>query len=437
MITLTALLVVMAMIALNALYVAAEFAAVSSRRTRVSEMVREGVSGARALLPILEEPIKLDNYIAACQVGITVSTLVVGAYGQSQLTPVLAPLLSQWGLPTALATTVSVLVILIALTALQMVLGELLPKTVALRYPERLALLTLPPMQVSLFLFRPLIALFNGSAFGILRRVGLEAHSEHGHVHTPTELEVLFTESARGGLIDAGERELLRGVLHLEDRSVREVMVPRVRMVAVNVASAPAAVLRDVTLTPHTRFPVFEETVDRVIGMLHVKDLFHFAHAQPEGDLREIMRPILILPDVLTVQDAWEQLRAQRQHLAVLTDEYGGTSGMLTREDILEEVFGEMQDEFDREEDPIREVGERLIVRGDVAVSTLNERYDLALPDEDAYTISGLVWAELERPPREGDLIELERTELRVDRMHGREVARVSLQRREDRQEPL
>lgn len=422
------LLVVALMVALNALYVAAEFALVSSRRSRLVEMVHDGHRPASQLLDVLNSPAELDRYVAACQIGITLSSLVVGAYGQAQLTPVLAPWFAQLGSwQMATATTVATLLVLLVLTALQVVLGELLPKTVAIRYPEQLALYTLRPMQVSVWLFTPLIRVFNGSAAAVLKRLGMQPTLEHGHVHSPEELEILFRESARGGLIDQDEQQLLAGVFSLEDKSVREVMVPRVRMTALDVNRSTAEVMAEVVQTPFTRFPVFEDTIDRIIGILNVRDLFLDLQKGEQSTVRHLLKPVYFVPDVLNVRDAWEQMKRERKSLVILTDEFGGVSGMLTLEDIFEEVFGELQDEFDAEETHIRRQGNDFLVRGDVSIHTVNTQLDMNLPDEDAYTISGLVWSEFEQVPEVGTVLNFPGVTLRVEAIQGKQVMLVRL----------
>ncbi|GGJ51524.1 hemolysin family protein [Deinococcus roseus] len=426
--TLLVLLVVFLMVFLNALYVAAEFGLVSSRRSRLVEMVHDGHRPASRLLDVLNSPPDMDRYVAASQIGITLSSLIVGAYGQAQLTPVLLPVFAQFGqLKAALAGTLSILIVLVFLTALQVILGELLPKTIAIRYPERLALLTLKAMQVSVWLFTPLIRLFNGSATLILRRMGIQQVSEHGHVHSPEELEILFQESARGGLINQDEQELLSGVFSLEDKSVREVMVPRVRMTALEVNRSTPEVMAEVVKTPFTRFPVFEGNIDQIIGILNVRDLFLDVQKGPRDSIHHLLQPVYFVPDVLNVRDAWDQLREQRKNLAILTDEFGGISGMLTLEDIFEEVFGELQDEFDAEVMHIRRQGNDFLVRGDVSIHTVNSQLEMNLPDEDAYTISGLVWSELEQTPEVGTVVHFTGLRLRVEAMQGKQVTLVRL----------
>lgn len=418
--------VILLMVAANALYVAAEFATVGARKSRVQEQAEAGNQTAGGLLIILKDPARLDNYVAGCQVGITISSLVAGAYGQAQLTPLLAPLLGPVGGQVA-----AVVIVLLAVVTIQVVLGELLPKTVALRYPEKLSMATLMPMRLSLIVFKPLIFVFNGTAFAIMRLLKLNVEHSHLHVHSPDELEGLFRESAAGGLINADERDMLSSALNVDDRLVREIMTPRVRMVRVSADETVEVALKRVADTAYSRFPVTGETGDDVIGVVHLRSLFAAYEKTPEARVRTIMREPLIVADVMTVPRLWQTLRAAGQRSAMVINEYGSFTGLVTLEDALEEVFGEVQDEFDDEEELVIEVGPHLSVRGDVRVSMLAERHDLALPQDRADTLGGLVWHELGRMPVEGDRITVPEHpfDLVVEAMDGQAVRRVRIER--------
>ncbi|MEX2535158.1 MAG: hemolysin family protein [Trueperaceae bacterium] len=419
------LLVVILLILINSLYVAAEFATISSRRARVADLASEGNVRARALLPILEDRARLDRYIAGCQVGITLSSLLVGFYGQAQLTPIVAPLLARLGLPEAAATSVSVIGVLLSLTFFQVVFGELLPKSIALRFPERVSLLVLLPMRWSLVILRPLIYLLNGSALFILKRFG-RSDIKESHVHHPDELEAIFSESASGGLIDASEREMLSNVFHLSERVARQIMIPRTRIVAAPLDAKPGELIRELVASPHTRFPVFEGSIDGIRGFIHLRELYALAKEDPSGDLRSIVHPMPVLPEFLSVTEVWARLRLERSSMAAIFDEYGGVEGIVTIEDVLEEVFGELQDEFDQERELFQEdSGGYVTLRGDLLVSEVNERFLLALPEERADTIGGLVMDRLERVARDGDEVVVAGVKLQVTEVQRQAVRQV------------
>lgn len=415
------LLILLAMVAANALYVAAEFSTVASRRSRVQEMAESGDAVAGELNTILRDGQKLDTYVAGCQIGITLSSLVAGAFGQSQLSPLLAPYLGPLG-----GAAASAVVVLLLITMLQVVLGELLPKTVALRYPERLSLAVLRPMQLSLLLFRPLIWLFNGTAFAVMRALGLNVNHSHAHVHSPDELEGLFRASAAGGLIDAAERDMVAGVFSIEDRVVREVMTPRIRLMTVRADIGVRDALRELAGTPYTRFPVVGDSVDDLRGMVSLRRLYQMTEASPDVPVSQVMTPALVVADAMPVGDLWRKLSEMGRPNAVVVDEYGGVAGFITMEDVLEEIFGEMQDEFDQEDELIVQNGTRIAVRGDVLLEVLNDRYALNLPADEVDTVSGLMWSELGRLPAVDDQVVVGDLVMRVEAMDRRAVRRVS-----------
>ncbi|WP_420594463.1 hemolysin family protein [Deinococcus sp.] len=416
--------VLLIMTALNALYVAAEFSTVGARRSRVQETADAGSAGAKTLAAILHDSHRLDDYVAACQVGITLTSLISGAFGQAQLAPLLTPYLGAIG--GAAAATV---VVLLIITVLQVVLGELLPKTVALRYPERLALALLPPMRVSLVVFRPLITVLNGTAANVLRRFGVGGEHSHVHVHSPEELQELFSASAKGGLIDAHERQMLFGALNLEDRVVREIMTPRTRLITVGHQERLADALSRLSASAYSRFPVIGEGgTDDVLGVVHLRTLYLHASSRPDAHVSDIMYPPLIVADATAVTLLWRKLREGGRHSAIVVDEYGGVAGMVTLEDAIEEIFGDLQDEFDQEDEPFGRVGNRVSVRGDLLIEDVNDQFDLDLPTEEADTISGLIWAEMGRLPLIGDEVRVGELVLRVDSLERRAVRRVSFE---------
>lgn len=390
------LLLVLVMVGFNALYVAAEFATVGSRRSRVQEKAESGGGSAASLLAILEDPKRLDNYVAACQIGITLSSLVAGAYGQAQLTPLLDEWLGSAG------STVSILIVLISITSLQVVLGELLPKTVALRYPEVLAMGTLTPMRLSQWLLRPLVAVFNGSAFALMNRFGLTGDHSHSHVHSPIELAGLYRQSADGGLIDSAEREMLAGALTVKDRLVREIMAPRRRLTTVDQNTAVDEALANLAATPYSRFPV---TVggEEIVGVVTLRQLFEAAAEEGGRTVGQIHDRGLVISEVAGVPELLTLLSESDTHAAVVVNEFGTASGFVTREDAIEEIFGEFNDEFDVEPDPITMQDGRVSLRGDVLLSVVNDRFGVSFPTGDTVTVGGYVWHRLGRLPQVGD----------------------------------
>jgi CBS domain containing-hemolysin-like protein len=428
---------------INALFVGAEFAAVSSRRTRINQMAGSGNRFAKMLLPIVEDTQALDRYVAACQLGITASSLVLAAYGQSvlaawlveplmQILEWISPLVGQVGISSdtlgqALATSIAVTTVLLLLTFLQVVLGELLPKSIAVQFPERMALATVAPVKWSVFIMRPLIWFFNGSGNLILRIMGVEIQPEHTHVHSPEEIEILVTESHEGGLLDDEERQLLRNAFRMRDLIARQVMVHRTKIVTASVENSVVEILNLALEKGHTRIPLYQESVDEIIGFVHIKDLFRL-HVNNNQNLAEILREVVHVPETLPMSEVWETLNVKRQYMAIVFDEFGGTAGIITFEDLIEEIFGELQDEFDDESALISQDSEgRIYLRGDLLVTDVNEYLSLTLPDT-TDTLGGLVLSELGRPPKVGDEIVIGGTSIRVESMADLGVDEVSVQ---------
>ena len=413
---LTIILVVSLMIFFNGLFVAGEFSSVSARKTRIVQMAQEGNRLAQTLLPVLQDPHKLDNYIAASQVGITLSSIVLGIYGEQQIAPLIAPWIARLpigGDPSAgshlAAAGIASTLVLILLTTLQVVGGELVPKSIAIQYPERLALITALPMKWSAeVILKPLIVLLNGSGTLILRLLRASSDRGHTHVHSPEEILILIKESHRGGLIAADERQFLQNVLQRSQLRAGEIATPRTRMVVAPVDRPVSKVLRLAADSAYTRIPVYEGDIDHIVGFVHLRDLFTLYRTDDGAAIRGIVRPVPFVPKSLTSVEVWERLDEAQSYLAIVFDEHGGTSGMITREDLVEELFGELQDEFDQEKALLTRVGAgRISVRGDMLISDLNDRLDTNLPLEESHTLGGLIMARLGRIPQVGDTVEI------------------------------
>ncbi|WKW12656.1 hemolysin family protein [Pseudogemmatithrix spongiicola] len=416
--------VVAALILVNALYVAAEFSAVSVRRSRLQQMAEEGDRLAARMLAVLNDGVALDRYIAACQVGITISSLVLGAYAQATLAVDLAPMFARLGdLQEATAESVAAAVVLVLLTVLQMVIGELVPKSLALQFPTKVSRLTVLPLLLSLKLMRWPISLLNGSGAAILRALRMPTHG-HAHIHSPTEIEYLIAESREGGQLDPQESQRLREALRLGMRTVGELMVPRTRVVGIADDTTWPEVVEVLRRTPFSRLPVYEETLDHVVGVLHVRDVVRrlIDGAEPPASLRDVITPVLVVPETMAVDRLLERLRAERKALAIVADEFGGTAGLITVGDLLDELLGETGDEFKPKENaPQRLADGRVRLPGAL-------RLDEATPwvgvhwEADAYTVGGLVMERLGRLPVAGDALEVDGVRIEVEALRGRAV---------------
>ncbi|MDZ7727459.1 MAG: hemolysin family protein [Dehalococcoidia bacterium] len=305
--------VLLLLLAVNALYVAAEFAAVSVRKSRIRQLASNGQVLARWMQPVVEDRALLDRYIAY-PVGITISSLVLGAFGQATLTPYIAPAFETLGgMREAAAMSVSAIAVLLGLTALQVVLAELVPKSIALQYPTQVSLYTVLPMRWSLSLLRWFIVVLNGSALAFLRLVGA-SETSHGHIHSPGEIELLISQSAEGGELSNDDRRRLRRALHLGSRSAHEVMVPRPRISALNVHTSMQDAIETAAAAPFTRLPVYDDTIDNIVGVLHTKDLV-LNSLDPDGatTLASLLRPVPTLPESVTVERLLSVLREQQR----------------------------------------------------------------------------------------------------------------------------
>ncbi|MEW5958061.1 MAG: hemolysin family protein [Chloroflexota bacterium] len=433
MIIVTIVTTVALMVLANAFYVAAEFGSVSARKTRIAQLAGEGDRLAGRLLPIMENSHKLDQYVAACQVGITVSSLVLGAYGQNTIATVMAPLLLRLelaNLTEAVAFSISATGVLVLLSIVQVVLGELVPKSITLQYPERIALLTVIPMQWSLAVFRPLIWLFNGSANLLTRLGGVTPGGEQSHIHSPEEIELLVSESHEGGLLDDESQQMLRNAFRLRELTARQVMVPRTRLVAAALDSTVNELIDKACAEGYSRIPLYQSSIDNIVGFVHIKDLLRL-HLQEQPDPAGILRQVIYVPEGLPVAEVWTRMNNQHQYIAIVFDEYGGTAGLITFEDLIEEVFGELQDEFDEELPLIASDREgRIYLRGDLLVADVNEYLGLDLPETEADTLGGLVFSELGQLPAVGDELTVGTpgVTIRVEAVEARSVTEVSLQ---------
>lgn len=333
-------LVIAILIAANALYVAAEFAAVGVRRSRIQRLSDDGHWLARRMTHHLADPAALDRYVGVSQIGITLSSLMLGAYAQATVSVWLAPLLAVWfDLLPVTALSAAAILVLMTMTAAQLVLGELIPKTLALQYPTETALATVLPMEWSLAAFRPFITVLNGAALYILRLFGAGEHSHH-HLHSPEELDLLIAESRDGGLLEPEEQQRLRRALHLGSRTARDLMVPRERLTTLELSAPWREVLETVLASPFSRLPIYRGSPDAIVGILRVKDLVERYASGAAVSLEGLMRPVIQLEAGLSADRVLTLLRDRRAHSAVVIDDTGRSLGLVTIQDVLTELLG-------------------------------------------------------------------------------------------------
>ena len=429
--------VIAILILVNAFYVAAEFATVGVRRSKIRQLADGGNLTARRLLPVLDDPARLDRYIAACQIGITLSSLVLGAFGQATLAAALGPWLAARGfLGEVAAHSIAATVVLIALTIGQVVLGELMPKSLALRYPTPIALALVAPMKLSVRVLAWFITLLNGSGIALMRALGLPA-AGHRHIHSPEEIDMLIVDSRDGGLLEPDERERLHKAIQLSIRTARELMVPRLSLRVVDAAWPPERIRSTIAESPFTRLPVCLGSKDEIIGMLHTKDVA--ATPAEAFDLAALTRPLAAIPENLPGDRILAAMRARRTHQLLVIDQFGGVAGLVTMEDVLAELFGDLADEFKLDGPAIERLPDGRVrlpgrLRPDEAASWLG-----ACWEGDATTLGGIVMETLGRAPVEGERLEVQGVAVVVEKMTGRAIETLLVQplRPATEEEPL
>jgi putative hemolysin len=381
-------------------------------------LARGGNQRAVRLLSVLEDGVQLDRYIAACQIGITLSSLVAGAYGQATIARELVPWLEETvGLAGPSAETGAFTLVLLSLTVLQVVLGELVPKSLALQFPERVALATYLPLRWSVSVYRGFIRLLNGSGFLLLRPFGITPGG-HQHVHSPEELAVLFAASRRAGTLNPEAYRRLERGLNLSHRTVRQMMTPRSELYAVEVSTPPDELLQRILQSPYSRLPVYRGSLDHVLGAISAKAVVgHFASNGKLPPIEQLLRPIPFVPDTLRSHRFVRFLQREHSSKAIVVDEHGGVQGIVTIEDVLWELFGEIGDELQQPEGRA-EVGPNGTVRLpgsmrlDEAAAWLPTRWD-----GPATTVGGHIIDTLRRMPVEGESLDIDAVRVTVTEM--------------------
>ncbi|HVR28900.1 MAG TPA: hemolysin family protein [Thermoanaerobaculia bacterium] len=414
------------MILVNALYVAAEFGAVSARRSRLQNLAQNGDRLARIALEQIDPPERLDRYVAACQVGITLSSLGLGAAGQALLAPRLAPLVMERAAMTPeAALSAAAIAVLIVFTSSQMVLGELFPKSLALSNPTTMVRLCALPMRWSSLVLGPFVRVLNGSGNLVLRGLGFEP-SGHTHVHSPEELELLLAESSSGGALDAEESRRLRRALQLRLRRARHLMTPRRRIVALDADLPFEELVRQVRDSPYTRLPVYRGDRDNVIGFLHARDVAaRLLLEGPPPALEELLRDAVAVPESMTSDQLLQTMRSRRALQIMVLDEFGGIAGLISPSDVLREVLGVVpEDQGSAPTVPARLPDGRVRLPGRLPLDRAARWTGVAWEGE-AETVGGLVSEVLGRLPQTGERLVIAGVRVEVEAVRDRAVVSV------------
>jgi CBS domain containing-hemolysin-like protein len=430
------LAIVLALVGANAFFVAAEFSLVTVRPSRIDQLAASGNGMARAVRRALDQP---QRFLSGTQLGITMTSLALGWVGEDTMARVLEALLvavlpAEWA--AVVGHSVAIAIVAFALiTYLHITVGELIPKMVALQRAEGTTLLTAQPVLWFATIFRPFIVLLARTTESVLHLLGLRLEGDTHGVHSPEEIRFMLMASRKAGVLAEEEEELLSGVFDFGDRRVREVMLPRVDIKGI----ARDATMRDATALflkdGHSRFPVYDGSLDNIVGILYVKDMLRYQGADPNAiTAAEMMRPATYVPESKMVSELFRELRDSRTHMAVVVDEWGGTAGLVTLEDLLEEIVGEIRDEHEPQGEPeVRVISPtEVVVAGSLNLDDLNEQLGTRLENEEIDTVAGLMLSSLGRLPTQGETVECDGVRLTAERVAGHRIERVRVQR-EDR----
>lgn len=430
------LLFILLLVLLNGFFVSVEFAAVASRRSKIEILAESGSRSIEIVKSWLENPAARDRLIAASQLGITIVSLALGAVGENTFEALLEPYFNDAHMPPILQTLdplltgLPLVISLIVVTSLHVVLGEQVPKVASLHDPERIALLAARPMHVFSKIFKWFIDLLDWATRLVLRLIGLNMVGEHASMFTIAELKQILSDSEEVGVIQTPEREMLDAIFDLGELVVRQVMVPRTEMIAVEADTPLEEIIGLVTQSTYTKFPVYEDTLDQVLGIVHVKDLLRAMQDKNcvGCTARSLAREPIYVPETIPVSQLLAMFREHRQHIAIVLDEYGGTAGLVTLEDLLEEIVGEVSDPFDDSHPEIQKLSDgSALIDGLALMEDVNEELSLNLSDPNYDTIAGYVLGKLGRMPRLHDVVEGDGVRLSVEALDGLRISRVLL----------
>jgi CBS domain containing-hemolysin-like protein len=407
------------LILLNGFFVAAEYALVTARRTRIIELLHQGNKRARAVLKITSDP---PQFIAAMQLGVTLTSLGIGALGEHALSK---------AFDTWIATALAVVLAYLILTFFHVVIGELVPKGLALGHAEGTALWVSAPVRAFFTVFAPFVWVLRKATDIVLRVLGLESPGAEREPLSEAELRMLLSRSSQEGEIEHDEQQMIDKVFVFGDKEVADVMVPRPEVVAVSVTLPIEEALKSVLESPYTRYPVYRESIDDVMGVLHVRDLFTAVYDRGIAEVRieEIVRPPYIVPETKDLQSLLHEFRRTNTHFAIVVDEYGGMAGICTLEDLLEEIVGEIEDEFDIAEEQIEQVDEDTYrIDGMFPIDEFNSRFGTDLPDDDFHTLGGFVFGQLGRAPEPGDDVSYDGLRFDVLEVEGNRIEKLAVE---------
>lgn len=412
----------------NGFFVAAEFSMVSVRKTRIAQLTDEGNFSAKIALETIKE---IDKFIAAVQLGVTISSLGLGWVGEATVVRMILPLFNflpqAWKL--AAAHTVSVAIAFIMITVLHVVLGELVPKSIALQYSERVSLIVAWPMKIIRNVFSPFIWGLNKLGVLFLRLFKIELSRTSHLAHSTEELNMLINASYNEGVLNETEKELLSNVFKFADLTAKQVMVPRTDMACISSDISFDELNKLATESQYTRYPVYEENLDHITGIIHVKDLYALLLRKEEFSVEKLLRPVFLVPETITMDNLLREFQKRQSQIAIVIDEFGGTSGLITLEDVLEEILGEVQDEFDKDEEAdIKQIApDTYLANAMMRLDEITEFFEIEIIDEDVDTIGGLVVKVLGRIAEIEDVVEIQNLKCTVKEIEGARITKLEI----------
>ncbi|AWB44790.1 hypothetical protein DCC85_11550 [Paenibacillus sp. CAA11] len=413
---------ILLLVLLNGFFVSAEYAMVKIRGGRMETLVEEGRKNALVARRIINH---VDGYMSACQLGITLASLGLGWLGQPVVANLLQPLFDWMGWHQGLVYGVSLAIAFLFIAVLHIVLGELAPKTIAVRKAEQVTLLSAKPMTFFYTLMYPLIWVINGLANALLAMLHIRPATEQDYAHTEEEIRILMKESSESGLIDSAEMKLMDNIFEFADTTAREIMIPRTEMICLYMNNTVQENIDIALEGMRTRYPLADNDKDHIIGFIHIKDMIR----SESIDLRSLLRPIMAVPESISISDLMKRMQRNKTQIAILIDEYGGTSGLVTLEDIMEQIVGEIQDEFDEERPGIEQTGENSFsIDGLMLIETINDRFGMEMDSEDYDTIGGWVYSHIEvLPPRVGQTVNFEGYTFIIEETDNKRISRIKL----------
>ena len=417
------IVVILVLVIVNGVFVAAEFALVASRRSRLAALAGDGSRASRWLLSVFDEPMGKDRYIAIAQLGITLASIGLGMYGEPAVAGWLYGPFEDWGLSSTASHTVGFVIALSGITYMHVVFGEMIPKALALQAPERVSLKVNPVMRLFGVLFRPMVAVLNATALALMRLVRIPEPDQRLALHTSAELSIVTDEAADSGQLGALQRDLIRNIFDLDERRAAELMTSRSRLEVLDVTAPADEVAALIAASPRSRYPIVDGDLDRIVGVLHIKDFIRAHQSGRSLDLAALARDLPSVPATTSGEQLLTRFKRDRKHATLVLDEFGGTLGLVTLDDIIAEVMDDHQ--ADEEAEVIRHDDGSFTIDGEVTLAELREDHGLDLSHPEVTTVAGLIMAEHGTVPEVGVTVRQEGCELAVEEVQGRKTTRV------------